>query len=725
MLARIGLAALALLGASSPGSSPGGEGGISWDSRGYDPSCGIRIEPDGDRCRASWTADSGKPISLELDASGGKWEIARLALGDSALLEHTAPAIFLTVGTRQPPPDRPPGMDPFNAFFDSPAARPHETFPGRFAPSRGRISSSGQHAVIAIGDLTAGPFSGEWRIHLFADSRLIRLEAALKTAEDRRAILYDIGLVGGDLAGRRFAWSDERGAAQSRAAGDGERPSAPIGVKRRAIALESGDASASLALFPPPHQFFDPRDYTDNLKNAWLGAGHRFPETPFGFGLRQAETGGGRFAPWFNAPPGTEQRLGAFLALADGKAEGALAESARYTRGDRFPSLPGYLTYASHWHMAIAVKGMAEARRPRPVPSFVPIFKGMGVNLVHLGEFHGDGHPDDPGPLRLPELAGMFDECRRWSDGDLLMIPGEEANCHFGVRKPHQPPGHWMLLFPRPVFWTMNRGPGRPFVEEDPKYGKVYHAGDAAEMLRLIEEERGLAWTAHPRIKSSSWAPDAYRDADYYRSGRWLGAAWKAMPADLSREKLGERGLDLLDDMANWGGKKYLPGEVDVFTIDETHELYGHMNINYLRLDRVPRFDEGWAPVLDALSGGAFFTTTGEVLIPEFTVGRARSGEQIAAPATSAAAGEGPGPELRARLMWTFPLRFAEVVSGDGQSVTRERIDLGDTGPFGARELALRPRLSGKRWVRLEVWDVAANGAYTQPVWLDPPAEGE
>ena len=65
------------------------------------------------------------------------------------------------------------------------------------------------------------------------------------------------------------------------------------------------------------------------------------------------------------------------------------------------------------------------------------------------------------------------------------------------------------------------------------------------------------------------------------------------MPADLSHDRLGRRALDLLDDMANWGQKKYLPGEVDVFKIDHTHELFGHMNINYVRLepDRLPRFD--------------------------------------------------------------------------------------------------------------------------------------
>ena len=28
--------------------------------------------------------------------------------------------------------------------------------------------------------------------------------------------------------------------------------------------------------------------------------------------------------------------------------------------------------------------------------------------------------------------------------------------------------------------------------------------------------------------------------------------------------------------------------------------------------------------------------------------------------------------------------------------------------------------LRGRKWVRFEAWDVAANGAFTQPVWLSP-----
>ena len=144
----------------------------------------------------------------------------------------------------------------------------------------------------------------------------------------------------------------------------------------------------------------------------------------------------------------------------------------------------------------------------------------------------------------------------------------------------------------------------------------MYHVGNQADMLKLLEQERGLAWTAHARIKASSWAPDYYRHEDFFLSDHWLGAAWKAMPADLSHDRLGRRVLDLFDDMANWGQRKYVLGEVDVFKLDHTHELYGHMNVNYVQLDRLPTFQEGWQPLLDSLRGGKFFVTTGEVLIP-------------------------------------------------------------------------------------------------------------
>ena len=199
-------------------------------------------------------------------------------------------------------------------------------------------------------------------------------------------------------------------------------------------------------------------------------------------------------------------------------------------------------------------------------------------------------------------------ETRRLSDDELLLLPGEEPNVHLG--------GHWISLFPKPVNWTLNRPDGKPFVEEINGFGNVYHVGSPADVLRLFEAERGLMWTAHPRIKSSFGYPDQYKDTAFFRSDRFLGGAWKAMPADLSRPTLGWRALDLLDDMCNWGLKKHVPGEVDTFRMEPDFETYAHMNINHLRLAKLPGYEEGWQPVLDALRSGEFFTTTDEVLIP-------------------------------------------------------------------------------------------------------------
>ena len=106
------------------------------------------------------------------------------------------------------------------------------------------------------------------------------------------------------------------------------------------------------------------------------------------------------------------------------------------------------------------------------------------------------------------------------------------------------------------------------------------------------------------------------------------------------------------------------------------------MNINYLRLPELPRYEDGWQPVLDALRSGKFFTTTGEVLIPEFSIGGKQSGRTLSLTGDTKRV-------LEARLEWIFPLAFAEVISGDGQQVFRQRIDLADTESFGTRRLRL------------------------------------
>ncbi|HVR34530.1 MAG TPA: hypothetical protein VMS21_01620, partial [Methylomirabilota bacterium] len=594
-------------------------------------------------------------------------------------------------------------------FFDNPRERPFEVHTARLEKQSVRVTTRGRRTVIAIGDLTAGSFRGEFQFTLYPRSPLVHAEAVVETDEEFRAILYDAGLSGASPDWRSIAWLDPHGHLRRMKVTPG-MPARPVGVKFRTLVAESG--SGSLAVFPAPHQYFPPLDFADNFEFAWLG--NRDGESPdaFGFGIRQPPEGDRRWVPWFDAPPGTRQRLGVFYLLSGGDAEAAIAETARYTRVDRFKELPGHVTFSSHYHVEHTVDYLERQKKQETsgipkgleAPGFVTKFKQTGIDIIHLAEFHFGWTPGQKTEDRLPMLKTMHEECARLSDDEILILPGEEPNVHLG--------GHWISFFPKPVYWVLNRGEDEPFVEEIEGYGTVYRVGSPDDVLELMERENGLMWTAHPRIKSSLAYPDGYRDTEFYQSDHFLGAAWKAMPADLSRPRIGWRVLDLLDDMNQWGGRKQIVGEVDVFRVEPDYELYAHMNVNYLRMDRVPSFEEGWQPVLDAVRGGHYFVSTGEILIPRFAVGGSESGE------TLSLEGGGPVP-LEAELEWTFPLAFAELISGDGNEVFRERIDLGDTTEFGTRALRMPVELDGRIWARLEVWDIAANGAFTQPVWIE------
>jgi hypothetical protein len=311
-------------------------------------------------------------------------------------------------------------------------------------------------------------------------------------------------------------------------------------------------------------------------------------------------------------------------------------------------------------------------------------------------DFHGDGHPNDLTDLRLDELHAYFQGLRAQSDPDFLLIPAEEANVHLG--------GHWAVVFPKPVYWFMSRPqstpPGGGLVSTHPKYGTVYSPADAKEMFEVVRREGGLMYQTHPRTKGSTGFPDRILDTDYFRDASYLGVGWKALPSDLSSPRLGDRAFTLLDELSNRGMRKRLLGEVDVFQFDHTHELYAHMNVNYVRLDRLPSF-ERWGDALAPLVTGEFFTTTGEVLLPEVSLAASTAAEIV----------------VKARVQWTFPLQFAEIVWGDGETTHRQTIELTATRGFGSQTFEWRTGASGWKWARVAVWDIAGNGAFVNPFW--------
>ncbi|RPH51713.1 MAG: hypothetical protein EHM91_00925 [Planctomycetota bacterium] len=644
----------------------------------YDPACGVKIERRDRALRVEWPAGAGSTRAATFSLDGARPLLSSLEADGQELARDVKPSYVVTTGARVHRPNE------RYIFFDKPAAGkngPVATHDAVLALASARVESAGARASIAFSTLSAGPFSGELIFRFYAGSPFFRVEAALGLEQTLVAYIYDFTL---DGDWKSVAWKDNVGEQWTRVVPEGAPK--PVGVRNRAIFAET--PAGCVGVFPPPHAFFFPRDHSVNFKFAQVGKNR--------FGLRQDPAGGpghqGTYIPWFDAPAGKTQRMAAFVWLDGAKPEQALERLKAYTHGDAFKPVDGRFTFTSHWHVRLAMNELAGKGAAAEASH---VFKGMGVNIVHLAEFHGDGNPNDPGPKRLPQMKKMFEVCRQYSDERLLYLPGEEANVHLNTPAPKGThAGHWLYLFPKPVYLTLVRGEGVPFKEEIEGYGTVYHAGSEADMVEILRLEKGLGWTAHPRIKASSACPDSYKEKDWFKDDLWLGGAWKAMPADLSENRLGVRVLDLLDDMNTWGRRKQILGEVDTFELDRTHELYGHMNVNYLKLEKRPTVDD-WSPVLGALRAGDFFTTTGEVLIHSFEV---KDGK------------------VRADLEWTFPLSQVEIVTGDGKDAKRRTVPMAATGEFGRQTFEWPLDRADATTVRLEAWDVATNGAFTQPL---------
>jgi hypothetical protein len=642
----------------------------------------VAIAATADSAVVRWPDETGRTWTAAFSLDNERPLIRSIAAGDRIVVEQAAPLYWIAAGKRRG------GWD---QFFDFPPSHPQGTraFTGRFQARSMKARTVGERLEVFFDGLDLGIFRGAIAYTFYPGSRLIQQEAVVSTNVPDTAYYYDAGIRwlaaadrrAGNNMDSRVVFHDMSGRLHTIAPDGPERTV----HKPRYRTIAARTAGGAVAVFPAPHQYFFARDFTTNMGYLWSRAWRG----QVALGIRQLPDDNTAFYPWMNAPPGTSQRLSLFLWLTDAAPESALGEVRRFTNRDRFPALEGYKTLAAHWHFAYTVQAMEKGFDW--TPPFKPVLREMGVDAAMIADFHGDGHPRDTGETRLRELEAYFRACRAQSDAGFLLIPSEEANVHYG--------GHWAVAFPKPVYWIMSRPPGTAFATPDPKYGTVYRTGSPEEMLELIRREDGIAYQTHPRTKGSMGFPDKIRESAWFRDPAFIGAGWKQMPSDLATLRQGLRSLNLLDDMNNWGLPKLLLGEVDVFQIDSTHELYAHMNVNYVRMPELPSFDN-YGRMLEALRRGEFFVSTGEVLLPA---------AHIAGEAAQSL-------RVRAEARWTFPLASAEIVWGDGDRTHRKTFPLDTTRAFGTHSFDWTIDAPGWKWARLEVWDVAGNGAFTNPV---------
>ena len=727
---------------------------LNCDLQGYKANDGLKAEMRGgaleftwrgegdQQLRAQFTIRDGQPLVQELAVrkSGGQW----IVLGNAL-----QPEFHVTSGKRRmaiamanqfkllniPVTPELYDKEKWNTFWDAPLVVPGvpgkgDSYPLPRDPSEVRrsdasfhsdsckVATEGARLAVTFSGLDMGIFSGDLQFTVYRGTNLLRQEAIAKTNEPSVAYIYRAGLKGFDIAKHpAVVWRDSARAWQKYEFG-GATNTEPVGLRARNRLAIVDAGTGSLAVFPPPHKFFFAREDEINLGYVYY---RKDSDGAFAMGALQPEKGEG-YHPWgvtdsewkrrsgtseghwdnfalYNAPAGTLQHMAVYFYLSPENDRAAQQAVMTYTHDDVFKPVPGYKVMASHFHL-----DFNEMLRDRNTldyrPPWVDVFHALGVNIVNLGDFHDDSDPRDPGPKRFMEQKVYFEGSARISDRDLLFIPGEEPNAYLG--------GHWWLLTPHPVYFSHAepRPANQQFMENDPTYGKVYHLGSANDILTLVNQENGIWYSTHPRTKNTAGYPDGYRNQDFFLSDRNIGASWESLPADLSQKRLCEvRCFGVMDDSSNWAPKpKYMLAEGDTYTKWPDDETYPLLAVNYIKLDRVPSFNEGWGTILDAMRTGNFYGTTGEVLFHSYGV-----------------SGTGPHRVYTANVEWTFPLEFAELVWSDGKKVDRQIIPATDMPPFGSHEFKIPFDATGKKWVRFAVWDSAGDGAYTQPVLLNPP----
>ena len=686
----------------------------------------------GQQLRARFALRDGQPMVQELSArkSGGAW----IVLG-----RDLTPEFEVTTGRRriattemeilkQQHKDTPDQIEQYKwtVFWDAPLSVPghsHLSGPPRTPDEIGRakvsyksnscaVKTDLSRVSVTFNGLALGLFSGDLQFTVYKGSNLLRQEALAKTDAPSVAYIYKAGLDGFSIGNdTKVVWRDTSQVWQEYDFG-GESNQEPVNLRarNRLEILEAG--SGSLAVLPPPHKFFFARENEVNLGYVYY---RKDSDSSFSLGAMQPERGEG-YAPWgvtdevwkrrvnvareqvenyalYNAPPGTVQRMAVYYYLSANGARATQPAVMAYTHDDVYKPLPGFKVVTGHFHLELN-EMIRDRGTPDLSPTWLPVFRGIGINVVYLGDFHDDSDIHDPGPKRLMEQKLYFEGAKRLSDKNFLVIPAEEVNAFLG--------GHWYLMTPKPVYFSHAepRPADQQFEENDATYGHVYHLGSSADVLTMVNREEGILWAAHPRTKSSALYPDTYKDKDFFLSDRFIGGSWESLPVDLSQKRLCEvRCFGLNDEMSNWAPKpKFMLAEGDTYMKRPDDDTYSLLAVNYLKLDKVPAYNESWAPVVNGIRAGNFFGTTGEILFHNWAI-----------------EGSGAKSLYTASIEYTFPLDFAELVWSDGSKVDREIINLTDTTAFGTKTFRIPFDATGKKWVRFAVWDSAGNGAWLQP----------
>ncbi len=497
-------------------------GDINCNLSAYKAASGLTAAVAGDALAVAWDGDKNQEMRLRFAINGGTPTIQELAVRRKGgawgvVAANVTPEYRVASGRRRMDGEAAEGLREngiteitpevfekyqWDPFWDAPLfvpggtatdtrtrglpRKPEEVHRGTatYAATGCEVKTDGAHLMVSFPGVTLGGFNGGLQFTVYKGSNLIQQEVIAKTNENSVAYKYDAGLKGFTTADSHLTWRDQINLPQQYwFGGSTNEKEAPLKTANRLLVAERGKAG-SIAAFPPPHNFFLARESDQNLGYNWY---RKDSDTTFAFGIRQAEDEEtpnikGNFA-LYSARPGTVQHMPVFYYVSADPAEQTREAVLAFTHGDRYKPIAGYKTMIHHYHMSFGNRLMAAGSADAEIVDLHAL-KDIGLNIVspvdNVGTGGGAGNRNSNDVLlqRQYEVAGA----KSHSDKDFLVMPDQEF---YGSVLG----GHTDLLFSHPVYWLYGRAAGKPLVEENAKYGKVYNIGSPDDLIAMVKRE--------------------------------------------------------------------------------------------------------------------------------------------------------------------------------------------------------------------------------------------
>jgi len=237
----------------------------------YQSQAGLTATVEGDQLVVHWDGESGQKLRAHFVIQGGIPTVHELGVQPDSgswqvLGRDLTPEFRTTTGIRRTNHGL-PEENRWDVFWDTPLNRTSDVrrFTASFHADRCAVKTNGARLEISFPGFEMGIFSGRLQFTIYRGTNLLRLEAIAKTEEPSVAYKYEAGLTGFSAkVTPQIAWRDVQHHSQSAAVSEMQAGEQIVLRARNRLAIATGD-SGSVAVFPPPHQFFFARELEVNL----------------------------------------------------------------------------------------------------------------------------------------------------------------------------------------------------------------------------------------------------------------------------------------------------------------------------------------------------------------------------------------------------------------------------------------------------------------------------